>query len=158
MRNNVFKLLSSYASCIIANYQAIAKVNASTPLLRLISEEHDKKTGEIFFKIQIAGKNIFPVLFLQDVINSKMFANFSKSDQEIINSYLCRTQQTRKRIVARTYNRQNKKFLYTIEFIDLQTKEIRCITIDNLDILLDDLSSFDIDDVNLIQSARNQEE
>ena len=52
---------------IVANYQAIIKINAAIPALRLIAEERDKKTGEIFFKLQIAGKNIFPIVSLQDL-------------------------------------------------------------------------------------------
>ena len=43
MNKNMFKILSSYTSWIIANYETIAKVNASMPLLRLASEELDKK-------------------------------------------------------------------------------------------------------------------
>lgn len=151
MHKNVFKLISSYTRWIIANYQAIVKINDAMPALRLISEERDKKTGEMRFKIQIAGKNIFPVLSLKDLKNPKTIFNFSKNDQDIIRSYLFDgRQRIFKRITARTYDIKTKKFAYTIESFDNESKIKRCITIDNLTLLSNDINHFDMEDALLI--------
>lgn len=148
MSNNVFKLISSYT-----NYQAIAKVNAMTPALRLVSEEHDKNTGDILFKIQISGKNIFPVLPLEDCSNPAILSNFSKHDQEIIQNYLANKQRHIScSIIARTYNKKNKQFYYTIEYFDSASKIKRYRIFDDQTLLLKEIEKFDVNDKLIIKS------
>ncbi|MBV9576128.1 MAG: hypothetical protein JO149_05860 [Gammaproteobacteria bacterium] len=155
MASNVFNLVSSYANWIFSNYHAIAKVNAAMPMLRLISEERDKKTGEIQFKIQISGKNIFPILALQDLNDAKIIACFSKHDQDIIRCYLDGAKKIVNRIVAMTYDRKTKEFVYTIEYFDMENKIARFKTVYNLALLLNDIQNFNEEDKLLIKLSLN---
>ncbi|OGT36575.1 MAG: hypothetical protein A3F11_08245 [Gammaproteobacteria bacterium RIFCSPHIGHO2_12_FULL_37_14] len=152
MRSRVFNVISSYTSWIIYNYQTITKSNAMSPGLRLISQQQDKKTGEINFKIQIVGKNIFPIITLKDFKNLSIFNNFNATDQDIINNYFPDKQsETKKRIIARTYDRENKRFIYTIEFFDKKSNMRRCVTMNNFSSLLVlDLNNFDSEDKRII--------
>src|SRR3990167_10590347 len=111
MSGAVFNTISSYANWIVTQYRAIEQINAAMPALRLISEERDKKTNEIRLKIQITGKNIFPVIALKDLKEPSLFDNFSKKDQAIIDQYLAAGRlQSPQRITARTYDRTTQQF------------------------------------------------
>src|SRR3990167_5889347 len=157
MNVNVFKRAFSYVNLIIINYQIIAKMNAAVPILRLIAKECDKKTGEICFKIQVAGKNIFPVLSLRDFKNPATIANFSKKDQNTIRSYFSdERKKICNRIIARTYDIETKKFKYTIEFFDSELKIKKFKIVDNISLLSNDIRNFDMEDALLIQLESNK--
>ena len=159
MRNKIFNIVSTYTSFIIANYQAIVKINASMPALRLIVQKRDEKSGEIYFIVQITGKNVFPKLSLNDFKDSSTLANFSKSDQEIIRRYLPRKQhQVTKCITARTYDREKKQFIFTIESLDQKSNIRKCATTDKLSLLSHDIRSFDGEDAFLIGLESNKME
>ncbi|MGQ3888338.1 hypothetical protein ACQUW5_04800 [Legionella sp. CNM-1927-20] len=151
MRNHMFNQVYSYINWIRVSYKAIAKINASIPVLRLISEERDKKEDEVCFRIQISGKNIFPIVSVKDLNNPFMISNFSKGDQDIIRSYISDVRsRIRKRIVARTYDRETKLFKYTIEYLEPGSK-VRSIIINNLALLSNEIYNFDKDDAQLIE-------
>jgi len=153
MSGAVFNTIFSYAHWIVAQYRAIEQLNASMPALRLISEERDKKTNAIRLKIQITGKNVFPIIALEDLKKPSLFDNFSKKDQAIIEQYLNDGRpQTKQRIVARTYDRTRQQFTFTIEFFDDELNAIRCKVIDNPALLLNEIGQFDAADALLIQS------
>lgn len=149
MRLNIFNSISSYTNWIITTYQAIIRINSTMPVLRLISEERDKQKDGVQFIIQVIGKNIFPILSLNELENPEFFSKFSKKDQEIIIYYSHK--KADKRIVARTYNRMKKQFTYTIESFDPLLKITKTITINEIELLTDDLLLFDVEDRNLIK-------
>lgn len=153
MSGAMLNTISSYANWIVTQYRAIEQINAAMPALRLIAEERDKKTGEIRLKIQITGKNIFPVIALEDLKEPSLFDNFSKKDQTIINHYLAkRSPQLPQRITARTYDRTKKQFTYTIEFFDLELNVMKCKIIDDIALLQQEISQFGAEDILLIRS------
>lgn len=150
MYNKIFNVISMYTNLIISNYQAIAKINSSMPILRLIAQKQDKM-GKIYFVVQITGKNIFPKFFLNDFQNSSIFVNFSKSDQEIIRRFLPRDQhQVTKYITARTYDLEKKQFIFTIESVDQKSNIRKCVRTDKLSQLLHEVGGFDTEDAFLI--------
>ena len=147
MYKKVLSILTAYVNWIKITYKAILEVNASVPNLRLVLHERDKKSGDVNFVIQISGKNIFPKLSLHDLASPSLLSNFSKKDQKIICSFLSRDdEKPEKRISARTYDRNKKQFIFTIQSSD-QKKNL---TIDDLSHLMKDLHSFDKDDSTLI--------
>ncbi|OGT43664.1 MAG: hypothetical protein A3F42_02235 [Gammaproteobacteria bacterium RIFCSPHIGHO2_12_FULL_37_34] len=149
--NKMFNIVSTYKSLIIANYQAIVKINSSTPTLRLVARERVKKSAEIYFIIQIIGKNIFPRLSLKDFKDSSILDNFSKSDQEKIRHCLPREQHKVTRCIsARTYDREKKQFIFTVESLDPNNNIRKCVIIDKLSSLAHDICSFDGEDAFLI--------
>jgi hypothetical protein len=137
----------------VTQYRVIEQINAAMPALRLICEERDKKTNEIRLKIQITGKNLFPVISLKDLKDPSLFNNFSKKDQEIIDQYVSFGRlKSPQRITARTYDRSKQQFVYTIEFFDSELNATKCKIIDNPTLLLQDIGQFDAEDALLIQS------
>ncbi|HLB42846.1 MAG TPA: hypothetical protein VJN02_08380 [Gammaproteobacteria bacterium] len=158
MRVSIYNIISSYKNWMIAYYQAIVKVNASMPTLRLISKLQDKKTKETRIKIQIVGKNIFPVVALEDLKHLSLFNNFNKIDQEIICRYLSEGQHLpNKHIIARTYDREKKQFIYTIEFFEKKLNRRKCMITDKLSPLLNETRNFDSDDAFLIAVESTKE-
>lgn len=154
MRNR----MSSYASWIMANYQAIVRINSSVSALRLVSQGQDKKSGEVYFVIQIVGKNIFPKLLARDFKDQSILANFSKKDQEVIRQFIPREQiQVTKCIAARTYDREKKQFVFTIESLDQNKKLKKCVLTNKLSSLSQDIRNFDGEDSFLIGLESSKE-
>jgi glutaredoxin len=158
MRNKFLNILSTYTSWIMANYQAISRANSTIPILRLISQEQDKKTGEDYFLIQVVGKNIFPKLFLKDITDISILTNFNNIDQKALAKYISRHKNSiTKRIIARTFDRGNKLFIFTVESCDHQKQIKKCITTNSLSLFSNDLESFDNEDSFLIKLESNKE-
>jgi hypothetical protein len=138
-----------YANWIISQYKAIKKLNLDRPILRLISIEKDIKSGELKFRLQLSGKNIFPVVSSQYLKNIQISKNFNKIDQEIIFNFLTKDQKLNNKIIAKTYDREKKEFLYTVEFFDKDKNVKKCIIMDRLSLLS---INFDKNDFPLIDS------
>lgn len=152
MYNVVFNKISTYKSWLVANYQAIVKLNSFQPGLRLVSLDHDKKSGEMFFIVQITGKNVFPKLYLSAFKDASLLSNFNKTDQEIIfNHYQSKQQHATKCIVARTYDREKKLFVYTVEYYDKVNNIKKYVILNELSSLSADLQHFDDTDIFLIR-------
>ncbi|WP_131784004.1 hypothetical protein [Legionella gresilensis] len=153
MRRQIFNQVSTYINIIKDSYKAIIKVNSTTPPLRLIFEEReDKKQDELSFRIQVSGKNIFPVVPVKELSNPSIITNFSKEDQDIIRHYFSTgVGRVSKRIAARTYDREAKLFKYTIEFID-SNFIVRSMTVNSLASLAKQVYDFDNEDALLIKN------
>lgn len=152
MKHHIFSTVTSYTHWIISNYQAIAKINSTTPQLKFISLEHDAKSNEYFFIIQVSGKNLFPRLPVQTFVNdSSLLVNFNESDQEKIQQLLLKhTKYFSARIVTRNYDRTIKQLLFTIEY-QTQNKNIKkSLPLDKLSLLIKDIHLFDAEDAFLI--------
>lgn len=153
MQKNVFlNRLTSFVESFAKSYRLASKVNDLLPALRLISIELNIKSKNIQFKIQIVGKNVFPIISLVDLKNPAVLSNFSKIDQDIINNYDSEWSDPKsKRIGARTYDREKKKFIFTVEFLDKELITRKCIVTDSTTFLTKEVSSFDDDDTLIIE-------
>ena len=151
MRNYMINVLSSYTQWIMSNYQAIVAVNNAVFPFRLISVEQNSEAADIRFRIQVTGKNIFPIVSLKDLYKPEIISNFSKNDQKVIEHYVSNDCfQIAKRIVARNYDKQRKLFLYTIEFFDPKLGKTRHKVLDSLSVLSNEIYFFDKEDADLI--------
>jgi hypothetical protein len=157
MRNRVLETLTSYSNWIITNYHAIVKANSSLSTLRLISSEHNKFSGELYFIVQVVGKNIFPKLLTNDFKQSNLINLFNSYDQQDIKKYIeNHAKLTTKSITARTYNRNTKQFVYTIEAYDRLNNVKISQHHSSLSNFLSDISYFDDQDAALIKSEKNK--
>lgn len=150
MSTKASNIMSTYATWLIANYQAICRINSFSASLRLVSHDLDK-AGTVYFTTQVVGKNIFPKFSLEELQKPVMLNNFCKNDQKIICYYIQQTRfQATKSIVARTYDMQKKRFVFTIESIDQKRNLKQYSIVDDIKQLLDDIHCFDSKDAFLI--------
>lgn len=148
---HILNLANSYATRIVSNYNAILKINSLMPGLRLISIESNKKNGGYYFKIQIPGKNIFPLLSAKKV--KKLMNSFSEEDKKILNKYFLKKNEVSKKIVARTYDRAKKIFIYTVEFYDSKLNTQKYMNFTDISLLQREIDEFDNEDAYLIKQA-----
>lgn len=119
MKGKLHHAVSMYASWFAQNYSLIARINASVPSLRIISDEFSKDKNEIIFTVQLAGKNIFPKISASNLFNDQsLFLNFCEEDQQkIANALPKEKSRVLKKIVSRTYDRNTKQFLFSVESV-----------------------------------------
>jgi hypothetical protein len=120
MSNRIIDVFSNYINWLVVNYQSISKLNSSTPPLKLISCEKNQTTGETQLVIQVSGKNLFPRISIQELAqDSSILKCFHAHDQVTIQKLLPKSNHpATHKIVARTYDRENNRIVFTIEYED----------------------------------------
>lgn len=152
MSKKIFHTVFTYVNWVIANYHAISKINSIVPVLKLVSPQWDRKTGDVQFVVQVSGKNLFPKLSMLDFVQDPLLLDrFSKADQAVIGRFLSKyISSDIYRIAARTYDREKKRFILTIELINQQSNEMKCINVKNIASLSKQIHLFDSEDAFLI--------
>lgn len=144
--------IAYYINSIFKYYQQIKRMNTIDSTLRLISITKDTTTDELQFRIQITGKNIFPLMSQSDLKKIKISTSFSKIDQAIIKNFLSDVELTKSRIIAKIYDRKKREFLYKIEFNDPLLNIKKCIIIDKSCLLSVNAFNLTEEDLLLIHS------
>lgn len=151
MSNRILNTFSEYINWLVINYQSISKINSTVTALKLISVVRAENNEDIKLFVQVSGKNIFPKLSLQDIVNDPSILNcFPEVDRAVIQRLLPKSMhQATHRIVARSYNNKNDQVIYTIEYIDIN-KEKKRIYVHDVHKLAKHLHLFDREDAFLI--------
>ena len=116
MSKKLYSYMSDYFNWVVSTYQAIVQINSLLLFpLRLVSVDKDKITGNLYFIVQVTGKNIFPKLDANDIQDSAILSNFSAQDREVIQSYFSIKAKSNKYVSAVTFDRTNKQFIYDLK-------------------------------------------
>lgn len=152
MKNNVLHKISNYINWSIKTYQIASKIQSSLSPLKLISLEKDN-LGEVQFLIQFAGKNVFPKISIDSFIKDPtLISQFNQSDQAVISQYLNNIVQQKItcKIISRAYDRETKKFIFSIQISDQHNNVEKCVLIKDPSVLFHYLPWVEKEDAYLI--------
>ncbi len=120
----VVNTFSAYFNWFVSCYRAISKINSMSPSLKLVTIE-EKDFHEPKFIVQISGKNLFPKFTLSELIEDvSILRLFNVADQQKISHYLPKDfYPITYKIIARTFDREIKKTIFTLEYVDNKVKK-----------------------------------
>lgn len=119
--NKISTWYKGYFDQIIKNYHLIQSINSSAASLKLVDYEIDENKKEILFRVQMTGKNLFPKISSRQILSDfSILKNFNKADEKTIGELLRNYHPSAfniktAHILAKTYDKKSKKFLFTVK-------------------------------------------
>lgn len=147
-----------YLKQMLNLYKLIQKVCSQSPTLKLIDCTIDPSTHQPSFIVQITGKNLFPKISSQDILQDpSLLPNFDKEDQKLIYSIIKNLHKVNAtkysaHIVSKTFDRLKKEFVFTLEEASAKNSIVRRnYTLNELAKAADCIAHLDNNDKALIE-------